>query len=101
MCRRRFLFICILIAVSLLSFSNSLDFAGGSGSKEDPFLVSNSNQLYNIRHFLDKHFKQISDIDLSTYEDWEPIGKQHFSVCQGLITGMAIRYNTFANEQTY
>lgn len=74
MFRRKFLFIGILIAVSLLSFSISVDFAGGSGSKEDPFLVSNSNQLYNIRNYLDKHFKQISDIDLSTYEDWEPIG---------------------------
>ncbi|MFA6996332.1 MAG: GLUG motif-containing protein [Defluviitoga sp.] len=74
MCRRRFLFICILIAVSLLSFSNSLDFAGGSGSKDDPFLVSNSDQLHNIRNYLDKHYKQICDIDLSTYEDWDPIG---------------------------
>jgi len=74
MLRRKFLFVGILIALSLFSFSNVVNFAGGSGSKDDPFLVSTPDQLYDVRNYLDKHFKQISDIDLSTYEDWEPIG---------------------------
>ena len=53
------------------------EFAGGSGTQEDPFLVGTAQQLNNVRDYLDKHFKQIADIDLADYADgrgWEPIG---------------------------
>ncbi len=70
--------------ITFLSFSSAVNatgeqknFAGGSGSEDDPYLVETAEQLDNIRHHLDKHFKQISDIDLSEYEDgdgWEPMG---------------------------
>ncbi|MFY9188916.1 MAG: S-layer homology domain-containing protein [bacterium] len=55
------------------------EFAGGSGSEEDPYLVANADQLYNVRNHLDKHFKLIEDIDLSGYstgKGWEPIGDE-------------------------
>jgi len=50
------------------------EFAGGSGTVEDPYLISSAEQLNNIRNYLDKHFKQINDIDLSEYDNWQPIG---------------------------
>ena len=53
------------------------EFAGGSGSEEDPYLIAHADQLYNVRNHLDKCFRLIEDIDLdgfSSGEGWEPIG---------------------------
>ena len=57
------------------------EFAGGSGTEEDPYLIATAYQLYNVRDKLDKHFLQIRDIDLDEYpyndgEGWEPIGTE-------------------------
>ena len=54
-------------------------FDGGSGTKEDPYLVATAEQLNNVRYHLDKHFKQTADIDLNvapynTGAGWEPVG---------------------------
>jgi PKD repeat protein/photosystem II stability/assembly factor-like uncharacterized protein len=59
-------------------------FAGGSGTKEDPFLVSNANQLNNVRTFIGAgnsgvYFSQTADIELGVSpwndgEGWLPIG---------------------------
>lgn len=58
--------------------SDSPLFAGGSGTLEDPYLISTAKQLDNIRLATDACFRQTSDIDLSTFIDpdgsgWEPI----------------------------
>jgi|GEM_PF-2848883 len=52
-------------------------FAGGDGSVADPFQIATAKQLDNVRHYLDKNFILIDDIDLSVYasgEGWNPIG---------------------------
>lgn len=49
-------------------------FAGGSGTREDPYLVSTPDQLNAIRQGLDKHYKLTNDIDLSGWGNWLPIG---------------------------
>ncbi len=49
-------------------------FAGGSGTREDPYLVATAEQLNAIRKGLDKHYKLIADIDLSSWGNWVPIG---------------------------
>lgn len=49
-------------------------FTGGSGTKDDPYLVSTPDQLNAIRQGLDKHYKLANDIDLSAWGDWMPIG---------------------------
>src|SRR5690606_175526 len=43
-------------------------FAGGSGTEEDPFLISTANHLNNIReyHSDNKHFKLANDIRISS-----------------------------------
>ncbi len=48
-------------------------FAGGEGTPENPFLISNSEQLARVRYDLDKHFKLQNDIDLEKLNR-EPIG---------------------------
>ncbi len=57
----------------LFLFLNGAEFAGGSGTSEDPYLIETAEHLDNVRNHLDSHFRQISDIDLAEKE-WEPIG---------------------------
>lgn len=49
-------------------------FAGGDGSVENPYQVATAAQLDAVRNNLGANYIQISDIDLSTYNNWEPIG---------------------------
>ena len=55
-------------------------FAGGDGSKEEPYHIETVEQLQEIRNHTDKHFIQIANIDASDTENWndgegfEPIG---------------------------
>lgn len=53
------------------------NFAGGKGTRDNPYLISNAQQLYNIRYCLNKSFKQIANIDLSAFiigSGWKPLG---------------------------
>jgi hypothetical protein len=54
-----------------------LDFAGGSGTADDPYLIGNARQLQNVgtSTYLTtgKYFKLIADIDLNGIT-WTPIG---------------------------
>ncbi|MDD2601286.1 MAG: GLUG motif-containing protein, partial [Kiritimatiellae bacterium] len=55
------------------------EFSGGTGTEEDPYLVSSAEQLYNVRNYLNAHFKQTADINLGVEpwnldQGWEPIG---------------------------
>ncbi len=55
------------------------DFEGGRGTQDDPYLIATPKQLDGVRHNLNKHFRQIADIDLSGYssgEGWNPIGDE-------------------------
>lgn len=49
-------------------------FAGGTGTRDDPYLIETAEQLDAIRNNLNRHYKLINDIDLSDYDNWEPIG---------------------------
>jgi hypothetical protein len=57
------------------------DFAGGSGTREDPYQVATAEQLNVVRDYLSAHFIQVEDIDLdqdprSAGEGWLPIGRE-------------------------
>lgn len=70
------------------------DFASGSGTLQDPYIIRTAEQLNNVRYHLsdfDDNFKLGNDIDLSAYlspgnpgyndgQGWEPIGT-------GIVTG--------------
>lgn len=49
-----------------------VDFAGGNGSKEKPYLVSTKAQLINVGKYNGKYFKQTKDIDFD-YSGTEPL----------------------------
>jgi len=84
MCRK------VVFFLSMLLFINSFaQFAGGSGTYEDPWLIRTPENLDSIRFYLgtdndDKYFKQIADIDLGVAPwneetGWEPIGRDTIS----------------------
>lgn len=62
------------------------EFAGGDGTIENPYQVSTPEQLNAVRNDLDAHYIQINDIDMSGWENWEPIGNA-ISIWGGAIGG--------------
>ncbi len=58
-------------------------FAGGSGTQLDPYLVSTPDHLNNVKRYLDRSYRQVSDIDMNVQpyninEGWYPIGSGEF-----------------------
>ncbi len=55
-------------------------FSGGSGTEEDPYLISNASDINNVRYHLKAHYIQTKSIDLKNYDHdgdgkgWLPIG---------------------------
>lgn len=72
---------CVLalmaMAVSLPALATETPgaaFPGGNGTAEDPWLIETAEQLDAVRNDLDASYALAADIDLSGYENWEPIG---------------------------
>ena len=75
-----------LRAVQVEAADNTTEFAGGSGTAEDPYLIPTKEHLNNVRNYLSAHFKMINDIEFTdadfaeggTFHNdgagWEPIG---------------------------
>jgi len=68
---------CVALAVAMLLTMTAVadgGFAGGSGTAEDPWQIASAEQLNLVRENLGGHYVLVADIDLSVYENWEPIG---------------------------
>ncbi len=67
----------VLIIFSSLPISaikvNASPFSGGSGSENDPYLVSTPEALDAIRNYPKAHYLQIRDIDMSAVTNWVPL----------------------------
>jgi hypothetical protein len=50
-------------------------FAGGSGTSADPWQIETAGQLDEVRNHLDGYFVLTDDIDLTSFENWTPIGE--------------------------
>lgn len=73
--------ILFMLSFTAIAVSTYAQFAGGSGTKKSPYLVSDAYQLSDVRNYPTCYFKQTCDIDLSEWiEDnspkngWSPIG---------------------------
>lgn len=83
---RKLIFLVILtmiLSISGFSFTGVAavvdEFEGGTGTLEDPWLISNAVQLSNVRNYLgsdntDRYFKLTKDIDLDIYPFNEGVG---------------------------
>lgn len=56
--------------------TGALYYAGGNGSAKSPYLISNAEELNNVRQALDANFKLTNDIDMSGVTNWTPIGNR-------------------------
>ena len=61
--------------------SENEPYSGGSGTAEDPYLISNARQLARLAEavdggetFADRYLALTDDIDLTSVENWNPIG---------------------------
>ena len=98
--------------ISVNATSTTQEFAGGTGTEADPFLISTKDQLNNIRNHLSAYFKLSNDIIIfeSDYTSsgmfynegagWVPIGSNesnafrgHFDGCGYKISGIKITVN--------
>jgi len=70
------MFCMVLVFIMALAVTAVADssFAGGSGTKEDPWQIASADQLNLVRENLAGHYILTADIDLAGYEYWEPIG---------------------------
>ena len=87
-----FMLVSCFIFAGLPVFADNADFAGGSGTQADPWLISTPGQLDSLRNYVgrdyaDEYFALANDIDLTEYlapggagyakwgeNGWEPIG---------------------------
>lgn len=67
--------VALLLVVTLVpKFSASAVSYIGSGTKADPYLVTNAEQLDGMRNNLSAHYKLAATIDMSSFGNMEPIG---------------------------
>lgn len=80
--------VVIISLLLVLAFQeSSAQFAGGSGTSDDPYQISTATQLDSVRNYLSSHFIQIADIDLSTSGTWVPLGSTTSSSFTGSYDG--------------
>jgi len=69
---------CAMGLVESISIRAVGDFASGTGTASDPFVVSNAQEFNNVRYHMDKHFVQVDNIDLSTYQNFGMFGSNNY-----------------------
>ena len=67
-----------LIFVTAIMSNGWGQFSGGAGTQSDPYQIDTAQDLDSIRNILDPdtiyYFLQTQDIDLSGFENWQPLG---------------------------
>lgn len=72
----------LALSATLLSINANAQFAGGTGTVEDPYIIQTAEQLNEVRNYLDgNNFQLGNDIDLTDYlaansaeNGWLPLG---------------------------
>jgi len=90
----------VLLAVCLLGRVSGVEFGGGTGIPDDPYLIYTAEQLNEIgadTENLNKHFKLMKDIDLGGYtgEDFNIIGTSFGNNFSGVFDGNGRRIHNF------
>lgn len=71
------IYTALLFLAAITASANNNPFSYGEGTSEDPFAVSNSTQLDQVRNHPDAFFIQTENISLADHQSglgWEPIG---------------------------
>ena len=68
----------------------------GEGTQASPYIITNAEEMNAVRNNLNAHYKLGNNIDLSSIEEWEPIGNNTYPFTGSLdgqeysITGLTI-----------
>lgn len=78
----------ILLVLILLSLPAAFAYSGnGAGTIEDPYRISNTEELNEMRNDLSAHYILVTDLDLSETDAlWEPVGDIYHPFC-GTLNG--------------
>ena len=91
--------IAILCSNGLIVYAETLEFAGGMGTEEDPYLIETKEHLDNVRNHLNSNFKMIADIEFTNddfsesgdfynkSQGWIPIGTDYNATFNGVFNG--------------
>ncbi|MFN3283854.1 MAG: carboxypeptidase-like regulatory domain-containing protein, partial [Pseudothermotoga sp.] len=82
--------------IDFTAYSETEDFGGGQGTSDDPYVIVTAQQLNNMRNYVDKHFRQIRDIDLDDLKikvdpveyNWTPVATDSTEAFTGSYDGM-------------
>ena len=69
---------CSMMLVSSVWAQESDLYAGGTGSKSDPYLIETEAQFDAVRENRGSYFKLMADLDFASYEKeggWWPLGE--------------------------
>ena len=74
--------VALVLSTMILPLSVNAQFAGGTGSESDPYIIETAEQLDEVRNYLDgNNFRLNADIDLTAFltansaeSGWSPIG---------------------------
>ena len=69
---------CSMMLVSSVWAQESDLYAGGTGSKSDPYLIETEAQFDAVREKRGSYFKLMADLDFASYEKeggWWPLGE--------------------------
>ena len=72
--KRSLITLAIVLVLAMLTCASAETTFEGSGTAEDPWQIATAEQLNSVRNDLTAHYILTADIDLSGYENWEPIG---------------------------
>ncbi len=105
--------LCVALILTTMSFgiltaTAATEFAGGSGTQTDPYLIATKEHLNNVRNYLGAYFKMIATVEFTNadfaedgvfYNDgkgWEPIGSNKENAFTGTFDG-----NNFTIKNLY
>jgi hypothetical protein len=81
-----------------VEFRTKETYAEGSGTPQNPYLLYNAEQLFDVRYIPSNDFKLIANIDLSEYssgEGWIPIGSDYYHFFSGTFDGNGFTISNF------
>lgn len=68
------LLLITLLQATFLTATLHAQFAGGSGTREDPYQIASTSHLDQVRNYLDRHFVQVQNFDAGGITDFFSIG---------------------------
>ena len=74
-------FAALILMVSFAMNAQAQFGGSGSGTESDPYLITNEDELFDVRNDLSAHYKLMADLDLTEWiaeespkDGWNPIG---------------------------